>query len=55
MSQVENGQKTVGFHTLGCKVNQSETEAMTALFLQKVINWAILNNFVMCMLSIPVL
>lgn len=25
--------KTVGFHTLGCKVNQSETEAMTALFL----------------------
>jgi len=27
--------KTVGFHTLGCKVNQSETEAMTALFLDK--------------------
>ncbi|MBR5319876.1 MAG: tRNA (N(6)-L-threonylcarbamoyladenosine(37)-C(2))-methylthiotransferase MtaB [Peptococcaceae bacterium] len=25
--------KIVGFHTLGCKVNQSETEAMTALFL----------------------
>lgn len=25
--------KTIGFHTLGCKVNQSETEAMTALFL----------------------
>ncbi len=25
--------KTVGFHTLGCKVNQSETEAMAALFL----------------------
>lgn len=28
-------QKIVGFHTLGCKVNQSETEAMTALFLQR--------------------
>lgn len=28
-------QKIVGFHTLGCKVNQSETEAMTALFLEK--------------------
>ena len=27
--------KIVGFHTLGCKVNQSETEAMTALFLDK--------------------
>ncbi len=27
--------KIVGFHTLGCKVNQSETEAMTALFLEK--------------------
>lgn len=27
--------KIVGFHTLGCKVNQSETEAMTALFLQR--------------------
>jgi len=27
--------KTVGIHTLGCKVNQSETEAMTALFLDK--------------------
>ena len=24
--------KIVGFHTLGCKVNQSETEAMAALF-----------------------
>lgn len=29
------GGKTVGFHTLGCKVNQSETEAMAALFLQR--------------------
>lgn len=28
-------QKIVGFHTLGCKVNQSETEAMTALFLNR--------------------
>lgn len=27
--------KIVGFHTLGCKVNQSETEAMTALFLDR--------------------
>lgn len=27
--------KIVGFHTLGCKVNQSETEAMTALFLHR--------------------
>ena len=27
--------KIVGFHTLGCKVNQSETEAMTALFLNR--------------------
>ena len=27
--------KIGGFHTLGCKVNQSETEAMTALFLDK--------------------
>ena len=27
--------KIVGFPTLGCKVNQSETEAMTALFLDK--------------------
>jgi len=27
--------KIVGFHTLGCKVNQSETEAMTALFVNK--------------------
>ena len=27
--------KIAGFHTLGCKVNQSETEAMTALFLDK--------------------
>ena len=25
-------EKIVGFHTLGCKVNQSETEAMAALF-----------------------
>lgn len=28
----EERQKIVGFHTLGCKVNQSETEAMAALF-----------------------
>ncbi len=27
--------KIAGFHTLGCKVNQSETEAMTALFLNR--------------------
>ena len=27
--------KIVGFHTLGCKVNQSETEAMTALFMNR--------------------
>lgn len=33
MLEVEHEQKTVGFHTLGCKVNQSETEAMAALFL----------------------
>ena len=31
----DNKKKIVGFHTLGCKVNQSETEAMTALFLQR--------------------
>ena len=27
--------KIAGFHTLGCKVNQSETEAMAALFLNR--------------------
>ena len=32
MREAINGQKVVGFHTLGCKVNQSETEAMAALF-----------------------
>ena len=31
----KNQKKIVGFHTLGCKVNQSETEAMTALFLNR--------------------
>ena len=33
--ELKNEPKIVGFHTLGCKVNQSETEAMTALFLQR--------------------
>ena len=27
--------KTVAFHTLGCKVNQYETEALEELFIQK--------------------
>lgn len=31
----KDAKKIVGFHTLGCKVNQSETEAMTALFLNR--------------------
>ena len=31
-NMIECQPKIVGFHTLGCKVNQSETEAMAALF-----------------------
>lgn len=35
MFHLEQKKKIVGFHTLGCKVNQSETEAMSALFVNK--------------------
>ncbi len=35
MTETMLKKKIVGFHTLGCKVNQSETEAMTALFLDR--------------------
>ena len=45
---------TVAFHTLGCKVNHYETEAIWQLFKTRDMNVLNLNNKLMYMLLIHV-
>lgn len=45
--------KTVAFYTLGCKVNQYETQAMRELFLDAGYEEAGFTERRTCMLSIP--